>query len=291
MILKPKYEGMKFLRTLTIVVVVMFLTGFLIHVSGCANRAFYYPTKTVYSTPDQAGISYEAVTFKSADGTKLTGWFIRARDVADSRQAKGTVIHFHGNAENMTSHWQFVGWLTSRGFNVFVFDYRGYGTSEGTPSPAGCFEDSNAAIDYVRSRPDVDLTRLLVFGQSLGGNNAIAAVGAGNRAGIRALAEEATFFSYPDIASDKIPSAGLLVGDRYSAKNYIAAISPIPLLIIHGTADEVVPYSHATRLFAAANEPKQLITDEGGGHLGAMMHKEGLYRDALTKFFEDALAK
>ena len=79
--------------------------------------------------------------------------------------------------------------------------------------------------------------------------------------------------------------------DRYSAKNYIAAISPVPLLIIHGTVDDVVPYSHATRLFAAAREPKQLITIDGGGHIGAMMRADGVYRDALVKFFEDALGK
>jgi len=282
---------MKLLRKLAVAVAVVFLAGFLIHLGGCANKAFYYPDKTVYSTPGQAGISYEAVTFKSADGTKLAGWLMRAKGVADSRQAKGTVIHFHGNAENMTSHWQFVGWLTSRGFNVFVFDYRGYGASEGSPSPAGCFADSNAAIDYVRSRPDVNPARLLVFGQSLGGNNAIAAVGAGNRAGVCAVAVESTFFSYSSIASEKVFSAGLLMDDRYSAKNYIAAISPIPLLIIHGTADEVVPYSHATRLFAAAREPKQLITIDGGGHIGAMMHEDGVYRDTLVKFFEDAMGK
>ena len=280
---------MKVLYLSIFIGIAIVLIVWLVNLNGCANSAFYYPTKTVYSTPDQAGISYEAVSFESADGTKLSGWFMPAKDIADSRQAKGTVIHFHGNAENMTSHWQFVGWLTARGFNVFVFDYRGYGASGGSPSPTGCFADSNAAIDYVRSRPDVDPARLLVFGQSLGGNNAIAAVGAGNRAGIRALAEESTFFSYPGIANDKIPGAGLLVDDRYSAKNHVAAISPIPLLVIHGTDDKVVPYAHATRLFTAASEPKQLITVEGGGHIQAMVYKEGLYRDALTKFFEDAL--
>jgi fermentation-respiration switch protein FrsA (DUF1100 family) len=280
---------MKFPRPLTFVAASVLLAGFLLHAGGCADSAFYYPTQTVYGAPDQAGIAYEAVTFKSADGTRLTGWFMRAKGIADARQAKGTVIHFHGNGENITSQWQFVGWLTARGFNVFVFDYRGYGASEGTPSPAGCFEDSNAALDYVRARPDVDPARLLVFGQSLGGNNAIAAVGAGNRAGVRALAEESTFFSYPSIANDKISSAGLLVSDRYSAKNYIAAIAPIPLLLIHGTADKVVPYAHATRLLAAAGEPKQLITVEGGGHIGAMMRKNDAYRDALVRFFEDAL--
>jgi len=285
---------MKPLRKLAVAAAVVFCASFLIHLGGCANKAFYYPTKTVYGTPGQAGISHEAVTFKSADGTKLTGWFMPAKQangVAASREAKGTVIHFHGNAENMTSHWQFAGWLTSRGFNVFVFDYRGYGASDGSPTPAGCFADSNAAIDYVRSRPDVDPARLLVFGQSLGGNNAIAAVGAGNRAGVRALAEESTFFSYSSIAGEKVFGTGLLMSDRYSAKNYIEAISPIPLLIIHGTADVVVPYSHAVRLFDAAREPKQLITIDGGGHIEAMVRSDATYRDALVKFFEDALAK
>jgi len=280
---------MKLLRALAIFAAAIFLTGFLLQAGGCADGAFYYPTKTVYGTPAQAGIAYEEVAFKSADGTRLTGWFMPARGVADARQAKGTVIHFHGNGENITSQWQFAGWLTARGFNVLVFDYRGYGASEGSPSPAGCFDDSNAAINYVRARPDVDPARLLIFGQSLGGNNAIAAVGAGNRAGIRALAEESTFFSYPDIANDKISGVGLLVSDRYSAKNHIAAIAPIPLLLIHGTNDKVVPYSHATRLLAAAGEPKQLITIEGGGHIGAMMRRDDSYRDALVKFFEDAL--
>ena len=281
---------MKFLRALTLAAAAVLAVGFLLHAGGCADKAFYYPTKTVYGTPALvAGIAYEDVTFKSADGTRLTGWFMPAQGVADARQAKGTVIHFHGNAGNIASHWQLAGWLTARGFNVFVFDYRGYGASEGSPSPEGCFEDSNAALDYVRTRPGVDPARLLVFGQSLGGNHAIAAVGAGNRTGVRALAAESTFFSYPSVANDHIPGLGLLVSDRYSAKNYIAAIAPIPLLLIHGTDDKIVPYAHATRLLAAAGEPKQLITIEGGGHIAAMVHKDDSYRDALVKFFEDAL--
>jgi len=295
---------MKPLRKLAVAAAVVLCAGFLVRLGGCANKAFYYPSKTVYGSPAQAGISFEPVTFTSADGVKLTGWFMPAKSIAggagiaggaDARRAKGTVIHFHGNAENMTSHWQFAGWLVARGFNVFVFDYRGYGASEGAPSPAGCFADSNAAIDYVRARPDVNPARLLIFAQSLGGNNAIAAVGAGNRAGVCALAEESTFFSYSSIAGEKISGAGLLMDDRYSAKNFIAAISPIPLLIIHGTADAVVPYSHATRLFAAAKEPKKLITIDDGGHIGAMLRADGggggVYRDALVKFFEDALGK
>ena len=91
-------------------------------------------------------------------------------------------------------------------------------------------------------RPDVDATRLLVFGQSLGGTNAIAAVGSGNRAGVRAIAIESTFFSYSSIASEKVIGAGSLADDTYSAERFVAALSPMPLLLLHGTADAVIPF-------------------------------------------------
>lgn len=119
--------------------------------SGCASRMLYYPTPNEYGNPSVAGLRYEKVTFASKDGTPLSGWFIPAIG-----KAKGTVIHFHGNAQNMTAHFSFVAWLPREGFNVFVFDYRGYGTSPGTPSRQGVYEDSCAALQYLRSRPDID---------------------------------------------------------------------------------------------------------------------------------------
>lgn len=284
---------MKTLRNICIFLGVLVLVGLTINISGCANSAFYYPTQNTYSTPVSRGIACETVSFASRDGTMLSGWFLPARNASgatDAHNAKGTVIHFHGNAQNMTSHWQFVGWLPSRGFNVLVFDYRGYGLSQGRPTQRGLFEDSQAAIDYVRTRTDVDPAKLLVFGQSLGGNNAIAAVGAGNRAGVQAVAVESTFYSYSSIANETIPGGGLLVGNEYSASNYIAALSPIPLLIIHGTSDPVVPYKDAGRLFEVAKEPKTLVTIEGGGHIEAMNgNRNNVHRDALVMFFEKAL--
>jgi uncharacterized protein len=258
---------------------------------GCVQSAFYQPDRVLYDTPARLGLKFEQVRFASKDGTPLTGWFIPARGYADPRRAKGTVVHFHGNAQNMSAHWQYVDWLPQRGFNLFVFDYRGYGASEGRPEPKGVFEDSGAALDYVRARPDVDPARLLVFGQSLGGTNAIAAVGAGNRAGVRALAIEATFFSYSSIASEKVIGAGVLADDTYSAERFIAALSPAPLLLMHGTADSVIPYSHAERLIARAGEPKRLVRIEGAGHTEALTPRFGaVYRDLLAEFFDAALA-
>jgi len=259
--------------------------------AGCVQSAFYQPDRVLYDTPARHGLKFEQAVFTSKDGTRLVGWFIPASGYGDPRRARGTVVHFHGNAQNMSAHWRYVDWLVQRGFNLFVFDYRGYGASEGSPDSKGVFEDSLAALDYVRARPDVDPARLLVFGQSLGGTNAIAAVGSGNRAGVRAIAIEATFFSYSSIASEKVIGAGSLADDSYSAERFIAALSPTPLLLMHGTADGVVPYSHSERLFAKAAEPKRLVRIEGGAHTEALTPRFGaVYRDLLTDFFAAALA-
>lgn len=259
--------------------------------SGCAAQFFYYPDHTHYGSPADDGLRYEPVTFASRDGTRLSGWFVPASDRADPRTAKGTVVHFHGNAQNMSAHWGFVSWLPARGFNVFVFDYRGYGDSAGKPAPKGVFEDALSALDHVRARPDVDPSRLLVLGQSLGGTNAIAAVGSGNRAGVRALVIESTFRSYSAIAHEKVPGAGWLMSDRYSADRYVAAIAPIPILFLHGTADPVVPYHHSQELHALAREPKYLVTVLRGQHLEALTPSFGeQYRDRVVDFFEAALA-
>ncbi|HKO87120.1 MAG TPA: alpha/beta hydrolase, partial [Burkholderiales bacterium] len=229
--------------------------------------------------------------FISQDGTRLSGWFIPAKGYPNPKDAKGTVIQFHGNAQNMSAHWRFVEWLPQRGFNIFVFDYRGYGESEGSPEPKGVFEDSDAALTYLRSRADVDPERLLVFGQSLGGTNAIAVVGAGNRAGVKAVAIEATFFSYSAIAGEKVSGIGWLLDDTYSAKNYIAKIAPIPLLFMHGTTDAVIPYTHTTKLMELARQPKTLLRVEGAGHLEILTGRFGdRYQRELLHFFEDALA-
>ena len=124
----------------------------------CVGQMFYYPDNKVYGTPAEHGLKFEEVTFHSKDGTKLSGWFVPAKG-----DPKGTVIHFHGNAQNMTAHFDFVSWLPSEGFNLFVFDYRGYGKSAGKPNRKGVYEDSLAAVDYVRSRQGVDKNRILIF--------------------------------------------------------------------------------------------------------------------------------
>ena len=109
----------------------------LLLIPGCLNHRFYQPNRTLYPTPDQCDLHYEEVFFKSKDGTKLHGWFVSALG-----DAVGTVIHFHGNFGNLTYYLNQICWLPVNNFNVFTFDYRGYGRSEGTPSRSGIYEDS-----------------------------------------------------------------------------------------------------------------------------------------------------
>lgn len=257
---------------------------------GCVQNLFYQPDNILYDTPNNAGLSFEEVSFQSQDGTQLTGWFIPAKGVSDPKQAKGTVIHFHGNAQNISAHWRFAQWLPEHGYNLFAFDYRGYGTSKGSPHVKGVFEDSHAAINYVRQRPDVNPDKLAIFGQSLGGTNAIAAVGSGNQQGIRAVIIEATFSSYSAIASDKVSGAGYLMNDDYSAQRFIANISPIPLVLIHGTQDNVIGLKHSELLYTLAQEPKQLIVVAGGQHIQAFAPKfVKTYQAQLLTFLDSRL--
>ncbi len=263
--------------------------------AGC-TRLFFQPSAKIYGRLDAVGARYEGVRFRSVDGTGLTGVFLPAAP----GPAKGTVIQFHGNAENMTTHFLFVYWLVAKGYNVFVFDYRGYGASDGSPSVAGAVQDGIAAIDYVRSRKDVDPSRLVVYGQSLGGALAVASVALGVPNGIRAIVLESTFHSYRSIARRKLARfwltwplqwpLSLLFSDRYSPVDYLAKLPACPILVIHGDSDEIVPYREGQELFARARKPKEFWTVPGGRHLEAFGGRFGTEnRPRLVEFLDAAV--
>ncbi|QHI70052.1 alpha/beta hydrolase [Tichowtungia aerotolerans] len=233
------------------------------------DHVFYYPDHREYTTPTADGYKFEEVQFPSKDGTKLFGWFIPARD-----NALGTVIHFHGNAQNMSAHYSFVSWLPANGFNLFVFDYRGYGKSEGRISRRGVYEDSVAAIEYIKTRTDIDQNKIILFGQSIGGVNALSVAGNNRFDGVVGVAADSAFSSYKGVAMDHTtllkPLAALLISNKFSPKKSVQNISPVPLLLIHGTADKVVPYRHAEVLLKKAGEPKELWTVPNGKHTEAL---------------------
>ena len=275
----------------------------LLSIPGCLNDRFYQPNQTVYETPDQYGLHYEEVFFRSKDGTKLHGWFIPALG-----DAVGTVIHFHGNFGNLTYYFNQICWLPSNNFNVFTFDYRGYGQSEGAPSRHGIYEDSVSAIEYIMSKPTITPSNVYIFGQSLGGVNAIVAVAKNDFPEIRAVAIEGAFYSYRAEAQDimgstvkervgKIPWLSLQirlisffsVTNSYSPHEFIDQVSPIPILLIHCNQDSFVSYHHSEWLYEKAKEPKYLWEIGICSHLQLFSDKRTGYKycQKLVHFFYD----
>jgi len=260
--------------------------------AGCTHP-FFYPMRELVQTPQRLGLAYEDVNFRASDGLRLHGWFLPAQG-----RAAGTVLFVHGNAENISTHIASVAWMPARGFNVFLFDYRGYGTSEGTPSVEGAQRDIDAAMQVVLGRSDVDKDRIAVFGQSLGG--ALSAYYVAHtplRANVRALVIESAFSDYADIAREKLAASWLTwafqwlalvaVDNRFSPLPSMQDISPIPLLVIHGEEDRIVPPEHARRLYDAAREPKQLWLVPGAGHIQAT-HLPA-ERERLAAYLREAL--
>ena len=269
------------------IVFILFVILFCVYlIPRIAINFFYYPDDKIYG-PDPW--SAESVEFTAKDGTRLHGWFIPSA-TGPAENAIATVIHAHGNAGNMSAHWPLVSWLPERNFNVFMFDYRGFGKSKGRPSQAGLLDDTQSAINVVRHRSDVNPQRLVLFGQSIGGANMVSALGNGDREGIRAVILDSTFASYSSIANQMIPGSGFFMDDSYNAERFIAEVSPIPVLIIHGKADRVIPWEQGERLYDLTREPKQKIILPDGEHIDAFSeHHGGVYRDQMVNFILNAL--
>ena len=263
------------------------LIGLTLVLAGC-NGLFFHPDNTHVSTPSDLGLTYWDIYFPSSDGIKLHGWFLPA-----SGEAVGTVLYLHGNAQNISTHIHNVSWLPERGFNVFLIDYRGYGASAGQPDMDGIHKDAVAAIDYLVENAPIDPDRLIVFGQSLGGSVAIHSVAVSpHRRHIKALVIEGTFSGYQKIFREKLADFWLTwplqwplclaVSDKFNPLRVIAQVTPIPVLIIHGEKDPVVPVNHAWQLYQAAGQPKDLWIIPGGGHIDAFMHAG--YRERLVAY-------
>ena len=247
------------------------------------NSLFYFPTADPEVTPTTWGSSYEDVWFHSKDGTKLHGWFLPT----PKRPARGTVVFSHGNAGAMGHHLGFVMWLLPEGFNVFLYDYRGFGSSGGSVQRHGLIEDVRGAFEYVKTRPDVDRSRLVSFGHSLGGAKSITALAEQPVPGVRAVISDAGFASYLGMADAMAGKVGKnIVTDEWAPKDWVAKIAPLPLLVIHGTADEVVPLAQGKQLFAAAAMPKTMFTVDGGGHGNSLWKNNGEYRAKVIEWLK-----
>jgi len=207
---------------------------------------------------EQRALRPEDHWFKTEDDVQLHGWFLRSPD------ASGTILLFHGNAGNLSHRGEILRRLHSTGLNVFIFDYRGYGRSEGTPDEEGVYADGRAAVRYVKTLAGINSRQLFFLGSSLGGAVAIDVATDHPPIG---LILESTFSSARDVASSAYPflPVQFLLRTRFESESKIRDLH-IPLLFFHGTDDAVIPYRLGRKLFDAANPPKQFVDIPGAGH-------------------------
>jgi len=254
------------------------------------QRFFYYPNRNLYVDPERVGLPYEVVHYPSLNGKTLYGVYFPAVG-----PAKGTIVHFHGNYGNISNHFPLALFLVRGGFNVLAFDYEGYGASEGKPTPEHLLEDGIASIRYAQERDKT--LKVGVFGQSLGGATAIQV--AAKELLVRGAVIEAAFSSQRRMARAVLkrsfftwplyPIAPLFLTTHYDAADSVAAVSPRPILFIHGDADRIVPIAMSQDLYAAAQEPKTLWIVPGAGHLECV--KSADYKDRVIAFFAKTLQK
>ncbi|HBE89304.1 MAG TPA: alpha/beta hydrolase [Elusimicrobia bacterium] len=254
-------------------------------VSGCTHL-FFQPTRHIHSDPAELGYRYEAIKFESLDGTPLTGMFF-----PPDREPRATIVHFHGNGQNMTAHYRYSAWLAKEGYNVFIFDYRGYGASGGKATLDGVVMDGKAALEHALKLPGASPEKVIIMGHSLGGAVAVAAVG---ESGFKpaAMILEGTFYSYRNVGSavlkerwltwplSWVPKVG--VSGRHSPSDNIGSIG-CPKLFIHSENDPVVPYAQGRKLFEAAPEPK-VFWNTPSGHIDAFGAHGEKFRPLLLDF-------
>lgn len=228
------------------------------------HRNVYQPTPSLWADPSSLGIPYEEVWLTTTDGRRLHAWFLPAADGAAYGDV--AVLHCHGNGGNISHRLETYAALRETGVAVLGFDYRGYGRSRGRPNEEGTYRDAQAAWAWLRDR-GFEATRIVAFGESLGGG---VATELALREPVGAVVLQSTFTSIPDLGAELFPWLPVrAIGRiRYDNLSKLPRIR-VPVLVMHGRGDTLIPFHHGERLFAAAGEPK-MLWELAGDHNDAL---------------------
>lgn len=233
----------------------------------------------------------EEVVFESEDHKKIHGWYFHS-----GPHPRGKILFFHGNAQNRSSHFYSLYWILGHHYDYLIFDYPGYGDSEGSPTQESTTMSGAVALNWLaKQEPQVPL---ILFGQSLGGNIAMYVAANHPEAKPCEVVVDSTFKSYRKVAQRVLnhhwftwPLQGLpylIVSEDYSASDQVGKISPVPLLVFHSEADGIVSINNGEDVFAAAQEPKFFYRVPEGDHIQTFV---GKHKDEYQKILLDSFAK
>jgi len=261
----------------------------LVFITACSSL-FFYPQKAHRDNQRLRQTTYTDVYFPTSDGLLLHAWHLKGQTAK-----QGTILFLHGNAENISTHINNVLWLTECGYDVFAFDYRGYGKSAGHPTIEGVHIDAQAAIEATLNLTQKDDERIILLGQSLGGAIAVyATANSAQKNRIKALIVDSAFSDYEVIAREKLdlfaitrlfqyPLASLFA-DEHSPIAWIKRVAPVPVLILHGNKDTIIPLHHSLALYNEALPPKEFWPVKDAGHIQAFASKE--IRERLLEYLK-----
>lgn len=261
---------------------------------GC-SALLYYPSKVRFTNPDRLIIKPKEIHLKGKDGLDVVAWYFRQPAPIRSR---GRILFFHGNGENLSTHFLLLYWVVEKGYELIAFDYPGYGASGGDPTPKNTVATGLRFVTWIAQlEPKLPLA---IYGQSLGGAVALrTAVEAKASTPICLVAVDSTFTSYRKVAKDFLgrhwatgwikPLVPWLINDEWSPKGKVSQISPTPLIVIHGDQDQIIAFERGREVFQEALEPKEFWTVPGGDHMSTAF--VGPARDKYRQLFLERLAK
>lgn len=270
------------LRLLQVVgVAILGIAGLFVVVRFLEGRMIYFPARYPMGVWDPArlGVTARDVWFEAEDGVRLHAWRFPAAGVEDGAPAP-VLLWMHGNAGNLTGRAPHAQELARQGLEVLVFDYRGYGRSEGSPDEEGIYADAAAAHRWLVGEGEVDPERIVLYGRSLG---AAPAARLSTRVEHGGLILVSPFPSAASMGRRILPGLHLLARSRFPVARWVAE-RHTPLLVIHGQRDDIVPVELGRRVFEAAAEPKELVLLPGAGHNDILAAGGRRYLDAVAEF-------
>lgn len=229
-----------------------------------SDRMFFVPQRSSYQD------SRDILKLTAADGVRISATYL------PNPSATYTILYSHGNAEDLGDVLPVLTDLRNMGFAVFAYDYHGYGTSQGQPTDANAYRDIDAAYNYLTQKLGLAPQRIIVYGRSVGGGPS---VDLASRKPVAGLILESTFTTAFRVRT-VIP---MLPFDKFANIDKMKSVR-CPVLVIHGKADNVVPFYHGQQLFAGANEPKRFLWVDGAGHDDVMDVATDKYITTLRDF-------
>ena len=247
---------------------------------GLFERAFiFYPERQLSGIPSDEGMEYQDVTLQGSDGMTIHGWFIPG-------SGKAVVLFFHGNGGNISHRIEKTRLLFHPEIASLMIDYHGYGRSHGKPSEKACYLDALTSWEYLVQERHFESNQIILFGESLGG---AVAVDLAARKDVGAIILESTFPNIGVVANRFFPGLSVFLRRKFDSLSKISKVH-VPLLILHGDEDELVPFQLGWKLFEAANEPKEFFTIKGAHHNDSYEVGGEAYLQAIRQFINRATA-